>query len=63
MSIVIKQAITSQRMMEDISELAYKQSYTHYKRLLRRDRRMTQYKSLINRVKMDWLYLKWKGWK
>ena len=63
MSVIIKQAVDSTRTTEIFSEFSYKTSLLKYKRLLKQDRRIAKLNSFINRVKMDWLFLKWKGWK
>lgn len=63
MNNTIFEAIKRPKNMIYLDEACYKQSAKEFKRLLKQDRRKSILYSAINRIKMDWLYLKWRGWK
>lgn len=41
----------------------FKESINGYVKLKKQDRRNAMISSAVNRIKMDWLYLKWRGWR
>lgn len=63
MADVIKNAIYSTKKTIELKEEEFNESLKGYLKFQRIDRHKMQIASAINRIKMDWLYIKWKGWK
>lgn len=60
---IINETIFTVKKSIVMNRYNYNKSVNGYKIIKRSNRRKTILLSILNRVKMDWLYLKWKGWK
>ncbi len=62
MNAIINNAVAKQKSSICMDERAFEQSYHEFSKLKKADRRKIQFSSMINRIRMDWLYLRWHGW-
>lgn len=63
MNKIILETVSLPRANMVLSEDSYIKSVKGYIKLKKQDRRNNMISSALNRIKMDWLYLKWQGWK
>lgn len=63
MNSIILEALTHPKRCIELDESLYNYSVSGFKKLIKKERRNKMINSALNRLKMDWLYLKWKGWR
>lgn len=63
MDAIIRFAVNKNKKTMEMSESSFNASLNGYRKLQKNDRLQMQIASALNRIKMDWLYVKWMGWK
>ncbi len=63
MNLVIQDALVHPKKCIELEANHYNILAKGYKKLIHESRKTAMINSAINRFKMDWLYIKWKGWR
>lgn len=63
MQAVIKDALSKPKLTIELNEEQFKLSSEKYIGFRKQDEKNAKINSVKNRIKMDWLYLRWNGWK